>query len=98
MKKFYTILLSLLLLAPALAAQKRNGANGSDKKGNTQVEQPRRFNALNKINLVAAAVSRLYVDVIDEDTIAEKTIAAMYTHLSQFFLVQLLTIEYIPRM
>ena len=27
MKKFYTILLSLLLLAPALAAQKRNGAN-----------------------------------------------------------------------
>lgn len=81
MKKFYTILLSLLLLAPALAAQKRNGANGSDKKGNTQVEQPRRFNALNKINLVAAAVSRLYVDVIDEDTIAEKTIAAMLKQL-----------------
>ena len=81
MKKFYTILLSLLLLAPALAAQKRNGANGSDKKGNTQIEQPRRFNALNKINLVAAAVSRLYVDVIDEDTIAEKTIAAMLKQL-----------------
>lgn len=81
MKKFYTILLSLLLLAPALAAQKRNGANGSDKKGNTQAEQPRRFNALNKINLVAAAVSRLYVDVIDEDTIAEKTIAAMLKQL-----------------
>ena len=81
MKKFYTILLSLLLLAPALAAQKRNGANGSDKKGNTQVEQPRRFNALNKINLVAAAVSRLYVDVIDEDTIAEKTIDAMLKQL-----------------
>ena len=81
MKKFYTILLSLLLLAPALAAQKRNGANGSDKKGNTQVEQSRRFNALNKINLVAAAVSRLYVDVIDEDTIAEKTIAAMLKQL-----------------
>ena len=81
MKKFYTILLSLLLLAPALAAQKRNGANGSDKKGNTQVEQPRRFNALNKINLVAAAVSRLYVDVIDEDTIAEITIAAMLKQL-----------------
>ncbi|MBS1352242.1 MAG: S41 family peptidase [Coprobacter sp.] len=81
MKKFYTILLSLLLLAPALAAQKRNGANGSDKKGNTQVEHPRRFNALNKINLVAAAVSRLYVDVIDEDTIAEKTIAAMLKQL-----------------
>ena len=81
MKKFYTILLSLLLLAPALAAQKRNGANGSDKKGNTQVEQPRRLNALNKINLVAAAVSRLYVDVIDEDTIAEKTIAAMLKQL-----------------
>ena len=81
MKKFYTILLSLLLLAPALAAQKRNGANGSDKKGNTQVEQPRRFNALNKINLVAAAVSRLYVDVIDVDTIAEKTIAAMLKQL-----------------
>ena len=81
MKKFYTILLSLLLLAPALAAQKRNGANGSDKKGNTHVEQPRRFNALNKINLVAAAVSRLYVDVIDEDTIAEKTIAAMLKQL-----------------
>lgn len=81
MKKFYTILLSLLLLAPALAAQKRNGANGSDKKGNTQVEQPRLFNALNKINLVAAAVSRLYVDVIDEDTIAEKTIAAMLKQL-----------------
>ena len=81
MKKFYTILLSHLLLAPALAAQKRNGANGSDKKGNTQVEQPRRFNALNKINLVAAAVSRLYVDVIDEDTIAEKTIAAMLKQL-----------------
>lgn len=81
MKKFYTILLSLLLLAPALAAQKRNGVNGSDKKGNTQVEHPRRFNALNKINLVAAAVSRLYVDVIDEDTIAEKTIAAMLKQL-----------------
>lgn len=81
MKKFYTILLSLLLLAPALAAQKRNGANGSDKKGNTQAEQPRRFNALNKITLVAAAVSRLYVDVIDEDTIAEKTIAAMLKQL-----------------
>ena len=81
MKKFYTILLSLLLLAPALAAQKRNGANGSDKKGNTQAEQPRRFKALNKINLVAAAVSRLYVDVIDEDTIAEKTIAAMLKQL-----------------
>ena len=81
MKKFYTILLSLLLLAPALAAQKRNGANGSDKKGNTQAEQPRRFNALNKINLVAAAISRLYVDVIDEDTIAEKTIAAMLKQL-----------------
>ena len=81
MKKFYTILLSLLLLAPALAAQKRNGANGSDKKGNTQAEQPRRFNALNKVNLVAAAVSRLYVDVIDEDTIAEKTIAAMLKQL-----------------
>ena len=81
MKKFYTILLSLLLLATALAAQKRNGANGSDKKGNTQAEQPRRFNALNKINLVAAAVSRLYVDVIDEDTIAEKTIAAMLKQL-----------------
>lgn len=81
MKKFYTILLSLLLLAPALAAQKRNGANGSDKKGNTQIEQLRRFNALNKINLVAAAVSRLYVDVIDEDTIAEKTIAAMLKQL-----------------
>ena len=81
MKKFYTILLSLLLLEPALAAQKRNGANGSDKKGNTQVEQPRRFNALNKINLVAAAVSRLYVDVIDEDTIAGKTIAAMLKQL-----------------
>ena len=81
MKKFYTILLSLLLLAPALAAQKRNGANGSDKKGNTQAEQPRRFNALNKINLVAAAVSRLYVDVIDEDTIAEKTIAPMLKQL-----------------
>ena len=81
MKKFYTILLSLLLLAPALAAQKRNGANGSDKKGNTQAEQPRRFNALNKINLVAAAVSRLHVDVIDEDTIAEKTIAAMLKQL-----------------
>lgn len=81
MKKFYTILLSLLLLAPALAAQKRNGANGSDKKGNTQVEQSRRFNALNKINLVAAAVSRLYVDVIDEDTIAEKTIATMLKQL-----------------
>lgn len=81
MKKFCTILLSLLLLVPALSAQKRSGANDTGKKSNTQEEQPRRFNALNKINLVAAAVSRLYVDVIDEDTIAEKTIAAMLKQL-----------------
>lgn len=81
MKRFATLLLSLLLLTSGAIAQSAQGSDKRSSESNRREEQPRRFNALNKINMVAAAIWRLYVDVLDEDTIAEKAIAAMLEQL-----------------
>ena len=82
MKRLTTLLLlPLLLLTGTAMAQTPQENDRRASTENRREEQPRRFNALNKINMVAAAVSRLYVDVIDEDTLAEKTIAAMLKQL-----------------
>ena len=82
MKRLTTLLLlPLLLLTGTAMAQTPQENDRRASTENRREEQPRRFNALNKINMVAAAVSRLYVDVVDEDTLAEKTIAAMLKQL-----------------
>lgn len=81
MKKIFYILLSALLLGSYAQAQDMPKGNRQASDKEAAKEQTRSFNPLNKINIVAAALSRLYVDVLDMDTIAEETIAAMLRQL-----------------
>lgn len=81
MKKIFYIMLSALLLGSYAQAQDTPKGNRQASGKEAAKEQTRSFNPLNKINIVAAALSRLYVDVLDMDTIAEETIAAMLRQL-----------------
>ena len=81
MKKIFYIMLSALLLGTYAQGTGHTKGNRQASGKETAKEQTRSFNPLNKINIVAAALSRLYVDKLNMDTIAEKTIAAMLRQL-----------------
>lgn len=70
------IITFLLVLSCGISAQNQTSAPKNAKE-----QSARSFNPMNKIGMVATAISRLYVDVIDEDTIAEKAIIAMLKQL-----------------
>ncbi len=74
-KKIFFALI-FLFFATAVMAQEQQNQHTNKKEQST-----RKYNPINKISMVATAVSRLYVDILDEDSIAEQTIIAMLKQL-----------------
>ena len=70
------LILCLSFCIPCLFAQTK----GESEKENTS-QPAAKFNPLNKVGMVAMYISRFYVDVLNENEIAEETIATMLKQL-----------------